>query len=118
MNKLLGVLLLGSTLFLTACGGDSDSSGSSYTGSNSAPTNPNTKPTTPPKPTIAKCKSEGKNVYVPREGTCTFAIPNVNGGKESSYECSGNTVTLGSKISGGISAGSLNFNGYIVQCAK
>ncbi|MDA5132184.1 MULTISPECIES: hypothetical protein [Psychrobacter] len=118
MNKLLGVLLLGSTLSLTACGGDSDSSGSSYTGSNSAPTTPNTQPTTPPKPSIAKCKSEGNNVYVPREGTCTFAIPNVNGGKESSYECSGNTVTLGSKISGGISAGSLNFNGYIVQCAK
>ena len=29
MNKLLGVLLLGSTLILTACGGDSDSSGDS-----------------------------------------------------------------------------------------
>ena len=68
MNKLLGVLLLGSTLSLTACGGDSDSSGSSYTGSNSAPTTPNTQPTTPPKPSIAKCTSEGNNVYVPREG--------------------------------------------------
>lgn len=114
----MGVFLLGATLSLTACGGDSDSSGSSYTSSSQTPTTPNTQPTTPPKPTVAKCKSEGKNVYVPREGTCTFAIPKVNGGKESSYECSGNTVTLGSIISGGISAGSLHFNGYIVQCAK
>ena len=113
-------MLLGAALGLSACGGDSDSSGN--TASTPKPSVPNDsnppKPTPPPQPTVAKCKSEGKNVYVPKESTCTFAIPKVNGGKESSYECSGNTVTLGSKVSGGISAGSLNFNGYIVQCAK
>ena len=32
MNKFLSVLVLGSALALSACGGDSDSSGGSYTG--------------------------------------------------------------------------------------
>lgn len=116
-NKLLSILLLGTALSLTACGGDSDSSGSST--STSKPTAPSPKPTPPSKPTVAKCKSEGKNVYVPNGGTCTFSIPKVNEGRESSYECSGGYVTLGSLISGGISAGdSLNFNGYKIRCAS
>ncbi len=102
MNKVMSVLLLGAALGLTACGGDSDSSGS-YTGTD-----------TPPTPAIKQCKSEGTNVFVPNDSSCTFAIPSVNSGVAQTYTCSNGRVSLGT-----VSAGnSLNFGGYIIQCAS
>lgn len=111
MKKLTSILLLGTALVLSACGGDSDSSGSTTT---TPPAKPN-KPTEPIKPTKPKdtCKVEDKNVYVPKEGSCTFTIAKVNDGVQQTYQCSGGYVSLGNIYAGG----ALNFGGYSIKCA-
>ena len=122
MKTLTSVLLLGSALALSACGGDSDSSGSNTTTTKPAtptqsnePTKPNqpTKPTKPAKPKDT-CKVEGSNVYVPKEGSCTFTIEKVNDGVQQTYQCSGGYVSLGTISAGG----ALNFGGYSIKCAS
>lgn len=112
MKELTSVFLLGAALALSACGGDSDSSGSTTTAT--PPAKPN-KPTEPAKPTKPKdtCKVEGKNVYVPKEGSCTFTIAKVNKGVQQTYQCSGGYVSWGNISAGG----ALNFGGYSIKCA-
>lgn len=113
MKTLTSVLLLGSALALSACGGDSDSSGSKTTATKSTTSD---KPNEPTKPTQPKdtCQVEGTNVYVPQEDSCTFTIEKVNNGVQQTYQCSGGRVSLGNISAGG----ALNFGGYSIKCAS
>ena len=115
MNKFFRILALGSVLVLSACGGDSDSSGSN----NSTPTNPTPTPTnpTPTNPTLATCASTGTspatvNVTVPEGGSCTYSVPFINSGDTMTYTCSNGTLSSGGVISGG----GINFNNYQFRC--
>ena len=117
MNKFLSVLVLGSALALSACGGDSDSSGSD----NNTPAKPTTPtaPATPTKPTSATCISTGTspatvNVTVPNNGSCTYSAPVVNSGAKVTYSCSNGTLNSGGVTSGG----GININNYQFRCAK
>ena len=110
MNKFSRILALSSVLVLSACGGDSDSSGSN----NSTPTNP-----TPTNPTLATCASTGTspatvNVTVPKDGSCIYSVPFINSGDKMTYTCSNGTLSSGGVISGG----GLNFNNYQFRCDK
>lgn len=134
MNKFFSVLVLGSALALSACGGDSDSSGSTNntpakpTPPNTnpvkpTPTNPtpnNPKPTNPTNPTSATCASTGTspatvNVTVPNNGSCTYSASIVNSGAKVTYSCSNGTLNAGGSIHG---SGGLNLNNYEFRCAK
>lgn len=126
MNKFFSVLVLGSALALSACGGDSDSSGSNNN-TPDLPTNPTTpttpttptKPTTPTTPTLATCASTGTspatvNVTVPNNGSCTYSASVINSGAKVTYSCSNGTLN-----SGGVTAGGgINLNNYQFRCAK
>lgn len=131
MNKFFSVLVLGSALALSACGGDSDSSGSNNT-TPAKPTPPDTTPVKPtptnptpnnPKPTnptSATCASTGTspatvNVTVPNNGSCTYSASVVNSGAKVTYSCSNGTLNAGGSIHG---SGSLNLNNYQFRCAK
>lgn len=118
MKKLsvLAALLIGS-LSLTACGGDSDSSGSASTSTTTAPTTPpTTNPTTTttsPKPTIPACEVSGSNINGKKGSSCTFSIPNYNSGATSTLNC----PASGGVDLGGITAGkSVTLNNYTIQC--
>lgn len=109
MNKFFSVLVLGSALALSACGGDSDSSGSN-----------NDTPDLPTNPTLATCASTGispatVNVTVPNNGSCTYSASVVNSGAKVTYSCSNGTLNAGGSIFG---SGSLNLNNYQFRCAK
>ncbi len=110
-NKLLSVLLLGAALGLTACGGDSDSSGST----NVTPTDPKPKPPiiTPPA-TTTTCQTTATDITVPNNSSCTFSLPKYNSGAISTVTCNNGTVSLG-----GITAGKgITINGVTISCAK
>lgn len=108
MNKLISVLLLGTALSLTACGGDSDSSGSTTSKTTSTDTTP-----TPTTPTNTQCNVEGANVYVPNEGSCNFSISSFNDGDSQTYTCNGSSVNVG-----GITGRTITLGGYTIQCAS
>lgn len=121
MNKFFSVLVLGSALALSACGGDSDSSGS-YNSSTPkpTPTNPTPNNPNPTNPTSATCASTGTspatvNVTVPNNGSCTYSASIVNSGAKVTYSCSNGTLNAGGSIHG---SGSLNLNNYQFSCAK
>ncbi len=111
MNKRATVVILMSAFLLSACGGDSDSSGrvvSGGTGSNgSSSGSDNTNPS------VAQCKVQGKRVSIPHEGICNITLPEVNGGKESLLKCSTGRITLN-----GVAIDGMELYGHIFQCAK
>lgn len=114
MNKFVSVLVLGSALVLSACGGDSDSSGSDPV----LRSTPKPKPT-PTLPISATCPSTGispatVNVTVPNNGSCTYSAPVVNSGAKVTYSCSNGTLNSGGVTSGG----GININNYQFRCAK
>ena len=115
MNKFLGVALLGAALGLTACGGDSDSSGSTaVVPANPTPTNPTPTNPTPTNPTTTTCQTSGTDITVPNNGSCTFSLPKYNSGAISTATCSNSRVTVGS-----ITAGNgITLNDFTVKCAK
>ncbi len=81
MNKLLSIALLGTALSLTACGGDSDSSGSSepiqFQG-------------------LSNCEIIGNNIIVRSfSGSCLVKKPNINEGKTFSLSCQDLTLPGG-----------------------
>ncbi|MDO5768668.1 MAG: hypothetical protein Q4P13_04120 [Psychrobacter sp.] len=136
--SLLG-LTLGAALALSACGGDSDSSGaphqtSSYTKTiangniYSCPSKPAVdqclndsscaaakcdliKVVTPPAPDTT-CKSVGNTVYATAKG-CSYSNASMNSGAVQTYKCVGGKVTNGS-----ITATNINLNGIIITCEK
>ena len=80
MNKLISIFLLGSALSLTACGGDSDSSGSSN--SNSRPPDFNG---------LLSCATEGRNIFVRQFAKeCLVRKPNLINGNVFSLSCRDN----------------------------
>tara|TARA_R110002049_G_scaffold260818_1_gene436803 strand:- start:398 stop:763 length:366 start_codon:yes stop_codon:yes gene_type:complete len=121
MNKFVSVLVLGSALALSACGGDSDSSGSNNTTpAKPTPTNPTPNNPKPTNPTSATCASTGTspatvNVTVPNNGSCTYSASFVNSGAKVTYSCSNGTLNAGGSIHG---SGSVNLNNYQFSCAK
>lgn len=120
MNKLVSVMLLGTALTLSACGGDSDSSGNSNNTNDNpvtptTPTNPTT-PTTPTTPT-ATCATTGSSpvkISVPNNSSCTFSIPNLIEGTVQTYKCNNGTLTTPL----GISGGTTTIGGFEFSCAK
>lgn len=111
-NKLISGLLFSAVLGLTACGGDSDSSGSTT----ATPSNPTT-PTNPIPPTSVTCPSTGINpvkVTVKNNSSCTFSIPNLNKGTAETYKCTNGTLSTPL----GTSGGTTTFGGYEISCAK
>lgn len=111
MNKLMMTAIMGIAIALTACGGDSDSSGS-YTSTSKPDPKPST-PSTNPQPTIAQCKSEGNNIFVPNNQSCSISLPRVNNGANLTYTCSNGVLTAS-----GITArsGAITLNGVTIKC--
>ena len=110
MNKFVSVLMLGSALALSACGGDSDSSGS-YNSST-------------PKPTIPTknkaCNITGNTVTGFANSSCLFE--NTSAQANIVITCNGNKMILDGKLGGFTSAKSeynsgANINGYILRCS-
>ena len=75
MNRIVGVFLLGAVVSLSACGGDSDSSGS-YSSSNPDQFNE-----------LSSCKIVGNNIIVDNIGSCLVKKSNINNGKKFSLSC-------------------------------
>lgn len=112
MNKLMGIFLLGTALSLTACGGDSDSSGSNTPAIPTTPATP-TKPTTPTKPNNGDaCVSNGNEVLVTTKG-CNYSNSSMNNGASIKYTCMDGRVSNGS-----ITAKTINLNGITIKCAS
>ncbi len=115
MNKLIAAAMVaGLATVLTACGGESESSGvvtggsiSSSNGSSSTGNN------NKPQPSIAQCKVQGKRVSIPHEGLCNVTLPEVNGGKESQMKCAMGQITLN-----GVAINSMELYGHTFQCSK
>ena len=104
MNKFLSVLVLGSALALSACGGDSDSSGSdnSTPAKPTTPTSP-TAPTTPPiltPPTTpagaSLCNTSSNIVAGKSSGSCTYVTSNSN----ATITCSTKGLVIDGNIGG------------------
>ncbi|MDN3452413.1 MULTISPECIES: hypothetical protein [unclassified Psychrobacter] len=106
MNKFVSVLVLGSALALSACGGDSDSSGGSYTG------------TVKPTPTKA-CNITGKTVTGISNDSCLFE--NASAEADMVITCTGSKMILDGKFgrlnttTSKYTSGS-TINGYVLQC--
>ncbi|SLJ84888.1 hypothetical protein [Psychrobacter sp. DAB_AL43B] len=112
MNKLMGVFLLGAALSLTACGGDSDSSGS-YTGSNTTP------PTQTDITTKKPCNVSGTTITGLVKDSCRFEDKNADANMV--IGCNGNTMTLDGKIGGFSSSNSTYLKGtnigkFVLKC--
>lgn len=109
MKNLITIALASSVLALTACGGDSSSSGNTHSSvtpaSNPAPANN-------PSSNGNACAVSGTTVTATASG-CTYSMANVNSGADVTYTCSGGRVS--SSI--GISAQTINLNGMTIQCA-
>lgn len=143
MKKLLSLAVLASTMTLTACGGDSDSSGSNSVSSTftktlsngnvySCPTQSSfdacgsdstckatnctaTKIVTPivDPTTLAACEVSGTNIYGTKGKSCTFAISGLNGGATQTLTCN----TSGGGTTNNITFGtSFNLNGMALSC--
>lgn len=131
MNKFFSVLVLGSALALSACGGDSDSSGSNNnTPDSPVPTNPtNPTPTTPAKPTPTtptkpnsgtqnSCNVSGNTVTGTNNSSCIFKNSNSN----AVISCSNTGLVVDGNI-GGITLSkttfvskNTNLSGYDIKC--
>lgn len=110
MNKFVSVLVLGSALALSACGGDSDSSGSDNNtpAKPTTPTSPTapatpTKPTTPPiltPPTTpagaSSCNTSSNIVAGKSSGSCTYVTSNSN----ATITCSTRGLVIDGNIGG------------------
>ncbi len=131
MNKFFSVLVLGSALALSACGGDSDSSGSNNN-TPDLPTNPTTPttPTTPTKPTTPttptkpnpgtqnSCNVSGNTVTGTNNSSCIFK----NSTSNAVISCSNAGLVVDGNI-GGITLSkttfvskSTNLNGFDIKC--
>ena len=117
MNKLVSAAMVaGLAMVLTACGGESDSSGRVVSGSSSSNSNSSSSSTgdnTKPQPSVAQCKVQGKKVAIPHEGLCAVTLPEVNGGKESRMKCSMGQITLNGVVIDG-----MELYGHTFQCTK
>ena len=77
MNKFISVLVLGSAFALSACGGDSDSSGSSRVDDTPLELRG-----------LLACETEGNRIIVERfRQACSVKKPDLNKGKIFSLEC-------------------------------
>lgn len=119
MSKLItAVMVAGLAMSLTACGGESESSGSYVSGgsssnANGSNSNGSSSDNTKPQPSVAQCRVQGKKVAIPHEGLCNVTLPEVNGGKESKMKCSMGQITLN-----GVAIESMELYGHSFQCAK
>ncbi|WP_367103313.1 hypothetical protein [uncultured Psychrobacter sp.] len=111
MNKLMGVFLLGTALSLTACGGDSDSSGSNYSGKDTTPTTPDNGQNT--------CDVVGNTVTGVANSDCQFTAENT----DAQITCTSTALVVDGTI-GGITlsnttfiSNSTNIGGYSIQCS-
>ncbi len=132
MNKFFSVLVLGSALALSACGGDSDSSGSNNDTPDlstnpttpttpTTPTNPNTSPILTPPTTPAgasSCNTSSNIVAGKSSGSCTYVTSNSN----ATVTCSTKGLVIDGNIGGFNStnttfvANSTKINGIEFKC--
>lgn len=107
MNKLTSVLVCGAALALSACGGDSDSSGMTHYGSTT-------------KPTTEACSVAGKTITGIKDKSCTYK--NDSAQVDITLTCNNGKVVLDGKIGSSSSfqratfSSGANVNGYILQC--
>lgn len=118
MNKFVSVLVLGSALALSACGGDSDSSGSDINGS--TPSNGQS-PTKPNLTTKKSCSVSGSTVNGLANDSCRFEDKDANANMVIS--CNGNTMTLDGNIGKFNSSNSTysrgtNIGGFVLLCPQ
>lgn len=140
MKSILSLCVIGSALFLSACGGSSDSSsytgtktlgnGNKYTCSSEAAfsscsndatcmasctlTSGNVKPVEPTSDDN-NCETDGNNIFGVNGKSCLVSISSLNSGKLSTVDCSSSGELT---ISNGVIArnGSINLNGYTFTC--
>ena len=83
MNKFVSILVLGSAMALSACGGDSDSSGSNRVDDTPLELRG-----------LLACETEGKNIIARTFRACSVIKPDLNKGKIFSLKCN----TQGTRI--------------------
>ncbi len=101
MNKFVSVLVLGSALALSACGGDSDSSGSKTVIRDPAPT--------PPTSTLPLCNVAGNVVTGIKNGSCDYIASN----SDAAISCFKESLIVNGTINGYTSA-----SRYVSKSAK
>lgn len=108
MKTLTGIVLLGTALALSACGGDSDSSGD--TNSSSYRTFGKVLPKT-------TCKVDGALVDVPAEG-CVFSLQYPSQGEDVTYTQRYQCIKDNKVSDGTVYGYSLSFGKYYFRCAR
>ena len=114
MKILTGIVLLGAALALSACGGDSDSSGSKSTETKSTPSKNQTTPeggnakvynasTT----NACEVNSKTNEVYATSKG-CNFAHPTLQNGTPLNYKCVSDERVYGNQGGLNITAKTIN----------
>lgn len=107
MNKLTSVLACSAALALSACGGDSDSSGMTHYGSTT-------------KPTTEVCSIAGKTITGVEDKSCIYKDDSAQ--IDITLTCNNGRVILDGKIGnssnfqGATFTSGANVNGYILQC--